>query len=601
VTWALVLAIVAAGFLVADLLGWLAWLALRIVSLAARALPASEQGRYREEWLAEYETLPGGGGASMLFAVGVVSRVRALRRVLTTADERPDEDLALHSVWWAAFRAARVAQLSMDTRPAGDTYVRFPGGMRLWCLRGLQWALEGTGRGAVRAVLDFAMVCLAALIAFGGIEGSSHINFDLVLALAVLLVSAARGVYSSNAGLSARTEVVTEVVLVSIAVIVTAGLEAALSHTTPATPDGWLGAWCLALMGIGAGCALLAWARRRARARRLIGKPVLVLVGTDFSGERVVERLRSIPELGLVPVGLVEDSMCGYARHEVHPRGLIDGREPPTLGTSEELGQIVALTGVRDLIVNLQRPPFPHVALRPIVRRSKEHNLNLHVVSLNPEPIHAEIFGLRVLALSPVDPSARRLSFKHALDRALAALILIASSPLLIAAAIAVKLSGPGPVFSKRPRAGRDRHVFWVYRFRTTHKPRTSKDSAALPGNVRRGTPARGLPRSSLLDVLLQFFSVLSGDMSIVGPAVESEQFARMLTEDPSPAPVSGHWKPGITGLAQVHGVDDHAPAMARVVWDNHYIAHWSLKLDLKILVLAAANTIRRSTRQTAA
>ena len=117
------------------------------------------------------------------------------------------------------------------------------------------------------------------------------------------------------------------------------------------------------------------------------------------------------------------------------------------------------------------------------------------------------------------------------------------------------------------------------------------------PGGVegadRRTLVGRLLRRTSL-DELPQLFNVLRGEMSLIGPRPERPEFVELFRQDIARYGDRHRVKSGITGWAQVHGLRGQTSLAERVEWDNYYIAHWSLGLDLKILAL----TLRRAAPQ---
>ncbi|MBN3839067.1 undecaprenyl-phosphate glucose phosphotransferase [Burkholderia sp. Ac-20349] len=196
----------------------------------------------------------------------------------------------------------------------------------------------------------------------------------------------------------------------------------------------------------------------------------------------------------------------------------------------------------------------------------------------------------RALDLVAAPLSARALAGKAVFDRVFAALALIAISPLLGAIAIAVKCSSAGPVLFRQQRRGTYGRIFTIYKFRTMRR-----HDASEPGEVRQAT--RGDPRitrigallrRTSLDELPQFFNVLKGDMSVVGPrphAVEHDHFYQHR--------VDGYIqryriKPGITGWAQVNGhrgeTDRVEKMQKRVEHDLYYLNNWSFSLDMRIV-----------------
>jgi lipopolysaccharide/colanic/teichoic acid biosynthesis glycosyltransferase len=194
----------------------------------------------------------------------------------------------------------------------------------------------------------------------------------------------------------------------------------------------------------------------------------------------------------------------------------------------------------------------------------------------------------------------------------LALTLLIAFSPVIVLAAVAVRLSSPGPAFFRQRRVGRDGKVFDFYKFRSMRVEQAplqnaQGESTALdfllggdtaPGGVEgadRRTPVGRFLRSTSLDELPQLLNVLRGDMSLVGPRPERPEFVELFRQDIIRYGDRHRVKSGITGWAQVHGLRGQTSLAERVEWDNYYIAHWSLGLDLKILALTLVALFRNA------
>jgi putative colanic acid biosynthesis UDP-glucose lipid carrier transferase len=178
---------------------------------------------------------------------------------------------------------------------------------------------------------------------------------------------------------------------------------------------------------------------------------------------------------------------------------------------------------------------------------------------------------------------------KRASDLVLASLILLLISPLMIAIAVGVKLSSPGPVIFRQRRNGLDGSEIVIYKFRSM----TSQDNGAVVRQARKHDPritrfGRLLRRASL-DELPQFINVLQGRMSIVGPrphaVAHNEEYRQLIRA----YMVRHKVKPGITGWAQVNGhrgeTDTIEKMKARVEYDLEYLRNWSIALDLQIIV----------------
>ncbi|WP_250452108.1 undecaprenyl-phosphate glucose phosphotransferase [Caballeronia sp. ATUFL_M2_KS44] len=202
------------------------------------------------------------------------------------------------------------------------------------------------------------------------------------------------------------------------------------------------------------------------------------------------------------------------------------------------------------------------------------------------------------LVASPISQSA--LLQKEIFDRVFALAAIIAVSPLLLGIAIAIKLTSRGPVFFRQRRKGADGRVFRIYKFRSM---RLHTEQAGVVRQATRNDPrvtrVGAFLRRTSLDELPQFFNVLLGDMSVVGPrphALEHDDLYQKV--------VSGYIhryriKPGITGWAQVNGFRGETDLIekmeGRVAHDLYYLGNWSFGLDMKII----AATIFKGLRHT--
>ena len=346
--------------------------------------------------------------------------------------------------------------------------------------------------------------------------------------------------------------------------------------------------------------------QRWARKRHLVGKSVLI-VGAGVVGAQVARRLESHPEYGLVPIGFLDEE----------PRSLaeVGGRDVPVLGAIEDLDETVGRTGVRHLIVAFSSAADARVSR--LIQRCQELGVEVSVVprmfdTINDRVGYDTVGGLPLLTFDAVDPNGLQFAIKHALDRALALVLLVAFMPVIVCAAVAVRLSSPGPAFFRQRRVGRDGKVFDFYKFRSMRVTSEQtlegeQEGSALdfllggdtaPGGVEgedRRTAVGRFLRSTSLDELPQLLNVLRGDMSLVGPRPERPEFVELFRQDIVRYGDRHRVKSGITGWAQVHGLRGQTSLAERVEWDNYYIAHWSLGLDLKILALTLLALFRNA------
>jgi lipopolysaccharide/colanic/teichoic acid biosynthesis glycosyltransferase len=191
----------------------------------------------------------------------------------------------------------------------------------------------------------------------------------------------------------------------------------------------------------------------------------------------------------------------------------------------------------------------------------------------------------RLIASGEFAPDAQDVFFQSAMNRSLAFLGIAVSLPVMLAAAVAVKLSSRGPVLNRHLRVGRGGRRFTLYKFRSM---RGLAGAAGIwaPREDPRVTLAGRILRITRADELPQLFNVLRGDMAIVGPRAERPEFVERLTEL-IPCYSQRHTvRPGIVGWAQIHKPDDVAPdAISSLEYDLYYIKNMSASLDMFVLL----------------
>lgn len=200
--------------------------------------------------------------------------------------------------------------------------------------------------------------------------------------------------------------------------------------------------------------------------------------------------------------------------------------------------------------------------------------------------------GMPVVDLNQPISSGFNGIVKDVFDKVFSIVALILLLPLFIVIAICIKTSSPGPVFFKQPRLGLNGRKFNVYKFRTMKVHQEHGTVTQATKNDPRITPIGGFLRRTSLDELPQFINVLLGDMSVVGPRPHALQHNEMYKDLLEMYMLRHRVKPGITGWAQIHGhrgETDTVDKMAkRVQFDLHYIQHWSLWMDIRIIVWTA-------------
>ncbi|SEA49428.1 undecaprenyl-phosphate glucose phosphotransferase [Psychroflexus halocasei] len=196
----------------------------------------------------------------------------------------------------------------------------------------------------------------------------------------------------------------------------------------------------------------------------------------------------------------------------------------------------------------------------------------------------------------PIDESFNRVT-KRVFDLILSVFVLVFIlswlTPLL---AILIKLESKGPVFFKQKRNGRNYQEFYCYKYRSM-RPNLEADIHQVRKNDKRITKIGKFMRKTSIDELPQFYNVLLGDMSVVGPRPHMVSHTNMYAERVDKFMVRHFIKPGITGLAQVSGyrgeVETEHDIINRVKYDIYYLENWSLLIDIKVIFLTVFNALK--------
>jgi putative colanic acid biosynthesis UDP-glucose lipid carrier transferase len=289
--------------------------------------------------------------------------------------------------------------------------------------------------------------------------------------------------------------------------------------------------------------------------------------------------------------------------------GFFDDRAPARLGELprcglrgrlEDLPAFVKSNGVEAIFVALPMASQPRIV--KLLDELRDTTTSVYFVPdvFLTDLIQAridDINGIPVVAVCETPYYGVNGLVKRLEDVLLSALILVLIAPLMIGVAAVVKLSSPGPIIFRQRRYGLDGKEIVVYKFRTM---RVMEDGPDVPQATRddpRVTKVGAVLRATSLDELPQFINVLQGRMSIVGPrphAVAHNETYRKVIKGYM---VRHKVKPGVTGLAQVNGFRGEIRSLdkmqKRVEYDLEYLRHWSLGLDLRIILRTAVIVLR--------
>lgn len=321
---------------------------------------------------------------------------------------------------------------------------------------------------------------------------------------------------------------------------------------------------------------------RAAHRRGLLTESALV-VGAGTLGAYIGELMRMHPELGLRPQGYLDD---GLPRRDL---------ALPRLGAPADLADVVARLGIRRVIVcyaackdqdlvtvlRLCRPLRADVCVVPRL---------YEIGAAVPQACLDEIWGIPLIPLRRLGPSPVGLRLKRIFDAVVAAILLMASAPVLLVLGIAIRLqSGHAPLFRQARVTGAGRTAT-VMKLRTLTE-HGDPDTAWTASAQQCSALGRWLRRIHL-DELPQLVNVLRGEMSLVGPRPERPYFAERFSREISRYGDRTRMPAGMTGWAQVHGLHGDTSIADRARFDNQYIEYWSPWLDVIILARTLAASI---------
>ena len=267
----------------------------------------------------------------------------------------------------------------------------------------------------------------------------------------------------------------------------------------------------------------------------------------------------------------------------------------PYLGTVEALDRVLERRYLDEVVAALPAEEFRFT--QRIIEACEKNGVKLSIIPFyaeyipsNPQFDNIEGIPLMNIRHIPLDNWVHGAA-KRTFDIVGSLVLLVCTSPIMLFAAIGVRLSSPGPVIFRQERVGRNKKLFTMYKFRSM---RVNADQAtAWSRNVDpRKTKFGAFLRKCSIDELPQLFNVLRGDMSLVGPRPELPHFVQQFKEEIPLYMVKHQVRPGITGWAQVNGLRGDTSIEERIRYDIYYIENWNFFFDLKILLMTLTRGI---------
>ena len=320
--------------------------------------------------------------------------------------------------------------------------------------------------------------------------------------------------------------------------------------------------------------------RMRTRGRNL--KHIL-LVGNGRLSQRYLDALHKNPQFGYRVSGVVSNT----------DQSLTLPQDTSVLGTVEEIQTVLSQHFFDEVIVALDEEDVCHT--QPVILACNIAGVRFSVIPYFTEycffataPEVQNVGNVQVLDIcaSPLDSYLSR-ALKRSMDFLAALFIALLTSPVMATAALAVKLTSPGPVLFKQERVGRDKNNFYMYKFRSMQVNQEASTAWSQKGDARVTRWGKFMRKTSI-DELPQLFNILKGDMSLVGPRPEIPYHVSHFREE-IPYYMARHQiRPGLTGWAQVNGYRGDTSIEKRVQYDLFYIYNWSLVLDVRIILKTA-------------
>lgn len=290
-------------------------------------------------------------------------------------------------------------------------------------------------------------------------------------------------------------------------------------------------------------------------------------------GINIIGYISAVPKIELgMPLGTYED--LERILEHFKPDALIVALEPHEYDKMSAVLDAADKVGSRVELIPFFNDYFP---AHPIIESAG----NSKLIDLRATPLDNPGWGL----------------IKRITDIVFSVILIVLTSWIMAIVAAGVKLSSPGPVLFKQKRVGQNKKLFTMYKFRSMRTD--ASHTGWTTDNDDRKTRFGSFIRKYSLDEFPQFFNVLKGDMSLVGPRPEIPKYVSIFKEEVPLYMIRHQVKPGITGWAQINGLRGDTPIKDRVIYDIWYIENWSLDLDFTILARTVFGGFRNSEKLT--
>jgi Undecaprenyl-phosphate glucose phosphotransferase len=315
-------------------------------------------------------------------------------------------------------------------------------------------------------------------------------------------------------------------------------------------------------------------------------KQFILILGAGQVGRTFHDNVITHSEIGYDVIGFLDDHIEEHQSAQKYK---------PILGKIDRLNRILDDFLIDEVIIAL--PLRAHEKYGDIIKTCEKAGVKTMIIPdfydyLPSQPSFDNFAGIPLINIwnIPLDDVSNRF-WKRAFDIVFSLLAIILTAPVMIVVALGIKITSYGPILFKQERMGLNRRTFMMYKFRSMRFSATEiSDEVWTIENDPRRTKFGTFLRKTSLDELPQFFNVLIGDMSVVGPRPERPFFVDQFKEEIPKYMVKHYVRPGITGWAQANGLRGDTSIKDRIHHDIFYIENWTLLFDLKIIVKTVVN-----------
>ena len=307
----------------------------------------------------------------------------------------------------------------------------------------------------------------------------------------------------------------------------------------------------------------------------------IIIIGFSAAAASYIDRLKLNPQWGYRIHGIFDDTMS----EDFEYRGV------PKIGTISDLEPYLMENVLDESIITLNIQEYSKLeSIVSICEKSGTHTKFVpdYYKFITTQPYIEDLNGLPVINIRnvPLTNTINKI-IKRFIDIIGSIFAIILFSPVMLVVALLVKFTSPGPVIFSQVRVGLHNKEFKMFKFRSMCVQNAAKESKAwTTSDDPRVTKVGKFIRRTSIDELPQFFNVLKGDMSLVGPRPERPFFVEKFKEEIPKYLIKHQVRPGITGWAQVNGFRGDTSIKLRIEHDIYYIENWTLGLDIKILFL---------------